>query len=98
MLQNNRKIPRLVAASLFTVVATLVLALSGCVGQAPVAEELVVQPVTATAEPSSEADIPVDPQVRLGRLENGLTYYVRPNRKPENRAELRLVVNAGSVL
>ena len=98
MLQNNRKIPRLVAASLFTVVATLVLALSGCVGQAPAAEELVVQPVTATAEPSTEAEIPVDPQVRLGRLENGLTYYVRPNRKPENRAELRLVVNAGSVL
>ncbi|MEE8591498.1 MAG: insulinase family protein, partial [Spirochaetia bacterium] len=98
MLQNNRKIPRLVAASLFTVVATLILALSGCVGQAPAAEELVVQPVTATAEPSTEAEIPVDPQVRLGRLENGLTYYVRPNRKPENRAELRLVVNAGSVL
>ena len=34
----------------------------------------------------------------MGRLENGLTYYVRANRKPENTAELRLVVNAGSVL
>jgi len=98
MVSNNRKIPRLAAASLFIVLTTLVLVLSGCAGQAPVAEELVVQTVTAAAEPSPEAAIPVDPQVRLGRLENGLTYYVRPNRKPENRAELRLVVNAGSVL
>jgi len=47
---------------------------------------------------SPEAELPIDPQVRLGRLENGLTYYVRPNAEPENRAELRLVVNAGSVL
>ena len=34
----------------------------------------------------------------VGRLENGLTWYVRPNRQPEKRAFLRLVVNAGSVL
>jgi len=51
-----------------------------------------------SGELSLETEIPVDPQVRLGRLENGLTYYVRPNSEPENRAELRLVVNAGSVL
>ena len=42
--------------------------------------------------------IPVDPQVTIGRLENGLTYYIRENKKPEKRAELRLVVNAGSIL
>jgi zinc protease len=70
--------------------------LSGCAGQPPI--EQVVQTVAAAAEPSPVAEIPIDPQVRLGRLENGFTYYVRPNRKPENRAELRLVVNAGSVL
>jgi len=39
-----------------------------------------------------------DAKLRWGRLENGITYYVRSNGKPENRAELRLVVNAGSVL
>jgi zinc protease len=39
-----------------------------------------------------------DPQVTVGRLGNGLTYYIRVNLKPEKRAELRLVVNAGSVL
>lgn len=42
--------------------------------------------------------MPVDPKVRIGRLANGLTYYIRHNALPENRAELRLVVNAGSVL
>jgi zinc protease len=42
--------------------------------------------------------MPVDPEVRLGTLPNGLRYYVRPNGRPANRAELRLVVKAGSVL
>jgi zinc protease len=42
--------------------------------------------------------IPVDPKVTVGQFANGLRYYIRENRRPENRAELRLVVNAGSVL
>ncbi|MEO6168191.1 MAG: insulinase family protein [Chitinophagales bacterium] len=42
--------------------------------------------------------IPFDSNVRTGVLANGLTYYVRKNVKPEHRAELRLVVNAGSML
>jgi len=42
--------------------------------------------------------MPVDPEVALGTLPNGLRYYVRANAKPANRAELRLVVQAGSVL
>ena len=42
--------------------------------------------------------LPVDPKVRIGTLPNGLRYYIRQNEKPEKRAELRLVVNAGSVL
>ncbi len=41
---------------------------------------------------------PVDPAVRVGSLDNGLRYYVRENGRPEQRAELRLAVNAGSVL
>lgn len=56
--------------------------------------------ITARVAPDGKEgdDLPLDPEVRTGRLENGLTYYVRQNQKPENRAELRLVVNAGSVL
>ncbi|MFA5781992.1 MAG: insulinase family protein [Bacteroidales bacterium] len=42
--------------------------------------------------------LPVDPNVVIGKLDNGLTYYIRKNKKPENRVELRLAVNAGSVL
>ncbi|HEY0672623.1 MAG TPA: insulinase family protein [Longimicrobiales bacterium] len=42
--------------------------------------------------------LPVDPSVTVGRLANGMTYYIRVNKKPEARAELRLAVNAGSVL
>lgn len=39
-----------------------------------------------------------DPKVKIGKLPNGLTYYIRPNSKPENKVELRLVINAGSIL
>ncbi|EDP94543.1 putative zinc protease [Kordia algicida OT-1] len=42
--------------------------------------------------------IPTDPNVKIGKLSNGLTYYIRNNGKPENKVELRLVVNAGSIL
>jgi zinc protease len=42
--------------------------------------------------------ISVDPLITTGTLPNGLRYYVRSNTQPQGRAELRLVVNAGSVL
>jgi len=42
--------------------------------------------------------IPMDDNLRYGVLPNGMTYYVRKNSKPENFAELRLAVNAGSIL
>ena len=41
--------------------------------------------------------LPFDPAVTIGVLPNGMRYYIRENHKPEKRAELRLVVNAGSV-
>ena len=42
--------------------------------------------------------LPMDSLYTVGTLENGLRYYIRVNQRPEQRAELRLVVNAGSVL
>ena len=42
--------------------------------------------------------LPDDPDVVTGKLENGLTYYIRPNHKPEKKVELRLAVKAGSIL
>ncbi|HET7712273.1 MAG TPA: insulinase family protein [Thermoanaerobaculia bacterium] len=52
----------------------------------------------APAQSVQRTPIPLDPAVRQGKLDNGLTYYLRSNRRPEKRAALRLVVNAGSVL
>jgi zinc protease len=42
--------------------------------------------------------VAIDPNVKIGKLDNGLVYYIRRNEKPEKRVELRLVVNAGSIL
>src|SRR6266571_3783252 len=42
--------------------------------------------------------MPVDPQITIGKFANGMRYYIRRNKKPEKRAELRLVVKAGSIL
>jgi zinc protease len=42
--------------------------------------------------------LPVDKQVIIGKLPNGLTYYIRHNEQPKNRAELYLVNKAGSIL
>ena len=50
------------------------------------------------AQVSLDAPIPVDSAVTIGRLDNGLTYYLRENNEPAARLELRLAVNAGSVL
>ncbi len=42
--------------------------------------------------------IPVDPNITHGQFANGLKYYIKVNKKPENRATLWLAVNAGAVL
>jgi zinc protease len=61
---------------------------------------LAVAGVASAQQPSGAAAVPLpfDPAVTVGTLSNGMRYYIRENHKPEKRAELRLVVNAGSVL
>ena len=39
-----------------------------------------------------------DPEVISGTLDNGLKYYIKQNAKPEKRLELRLYINAGSIV
>ncbi len=65
------------------------------------------KPTTKTAEVKKVAEkvenlntslIPDDPSVIRGTLSNGLKYYIKNNGKPEDKVELRLVVNAGSIL
>jgi zinc protease len=64
--------------------------------QTPPAVHEVSAASVASYGPSQQ--MPVDPEVVVGTLPNGLRYYVRANGKPGHRAELRLVVKAGSVL
>lgn len=45
-----------------------------------------------------KSKLPVDPNVTIGKLDNGLTYYVRHNAEPKGRAEFYLVVDAGAIL
>ena len=42
--------------------------------------------------------LPIDPNVRHGRLDNGLTYYIRHNTNPQERADFFLVMNVGAIL
>jgi zinc protease len=84
MKQMNRLyVVRLCRVALFAVV---------CLFAAPLAPAQ-QQTVGAPGSP-----LPYDPAVTVGTLPNGMRYYIRENHKPEKRAELRLVVNAGSVL
>src|SRR4029453_3307860 len=56
-------------------------------------------PPSAAAQRLAPGDpMPTDPAITRGRLANGLSYYILANKKPEKRAELRLVVKAGSIL
>jgi zinc protease len=54
--------------------------------------------VAARQATASSQLMPVDPAITIGKFPNGMRYYVRANPKPEKRAELRLVVKAGSTL
>jgi zinc protease len=53
---------------------------------------------TLSAQINLNDKIPQDPNVKIGKLSNGLTYFIRKNNKPEKKIELRLVINAGSIL
>ncbi|MEY4586561.1 MAG: hypothetical protein RIT05_979, partial [Bacteroidota bacterium] len=47
---------------------------------------------------SLSSSLSIDSKVKVGKLENGLTYYIRSNKKPEKKVELRLVLNVGSIM
>ncbi len=59
---------------------------------------LIAQIAWAQAPTRAAQPLPLDRAVKVGTLPNGLRYYIRKNGRPEKRAELRLVVNAGSIL
>ena len=73
--------------------AALLVAQAAPYAQAP----QVAKPDDAKTSPLTQI-LPLMPEMRAGTLENGLRYYIRENRRPEKRAELRLAVNAGSIV
>ncbi len=48
--------------------------------------------------PQEGSDIPADPAVTWGLLDNGLRYAILPNAEPPNRVSMRLFVDAGSLM
>ena len=51
----------------------------------------------AVAAVMQAQELPYDPELRKGVLENGMTYYIRHNGKPEGQAEFWIVHNVGAV-
>lgn len=86
---------------LFRALPLTALALAACAPARTAAPARNADPAPAARETrAAGTDIVLlgDTAVIRGTLPNGLTYYVRRNAEPRARAELRLVVNAGSVL
>ncbi len=53
---------------------------------------------TVGKNPETEADLlQLNPAIETGVLNNGVSYFIKENKKPENRVELRLVIKTGSL-
>ena len=50
------------------------------------------------AQAQMEQKVPVDENVRIGHLDNGLTYYIRHNELPKQRAEFHIAQAVGAIL
>ncbi|MBQ9418489.1 MAG: insulinase family protein [Bacteroidales bacterium] len=61
---------------------------------------VLAQSPSSTKEKKSDlaAQVPLDKKIIHGKLDNGFTYYIRNNKKPENMIQFRLVSNAGSIM
>ena len=90
-----RQVSRGVVAILLAFALSHASAQAQAQAQAPTGRETSAASVAAYA---LSEEMPVDPEVLVGGLPNGLRFYVRPNGKPAKQIELRLVVKAGSVL
>jgi zinc protease len=76
----------------FVLLVSTIVAALGIAG----AQQSAIPPAVRAA--TLEQMVPVDPLITVGTLPNGFRYYLRENRLPQARAELRLAVKAGSVL
>ena len=58
---------------------------------------LIIAAMTLPAQEAPEK-LPMDPEVRYGKLDNGLTYYIRHNEQPKQRAEFHIAQAVGAIL
>lgn len=54
--------------------------------------------IASTLHAQLDKELPFDPAITVGQFENGLTYFIRENAEPKNRANFQLVVKAGALL
>ena len=59
---------------------------------------LVFLTLLSLVAPAKERELPIDPAIKIGRLANGMTYFIRHNEQPKGRAEFWLVQNTGSLV
>jgi len=85
---------KMAGTALFLSIALAVLAPAG---RSIARAQATPPPGPASSAPLNQA-VPVDARITIGYLPNGLRYYIRTNERPSQRAELRLVVNVGSVV
>ena len=82
---------------LWILLPSVLLASAVFVDLAAQAQVTVAVPEEARTAPLDQLT-PVSPRVTVGKFANGFRYYIRENREPRNRAELRLVVKVGSIV
>ena len=76
------------------VLAAIVALVIGCAPGIASAEQQAAAPSAAALD----SRLPLDPSITAGRFSNGLRYFIRTTKRPEKRAELRLVVDVGSIV
>ncbi len=59
---------------------------------------LVAGLIIAQTQPLPDEKLPLDPKVKYGKLDNGMTYYVLHNEEPKDRASFYFVQNVGAIL
>lgn len=55
-------------------------------------------PFNIVAQADLTKTAPIDPDIRIGKLNNGLTYFIRKNKEPEKRASFYIIQNVGAIL
>ncbi len=59
---------------------------------------LIAMTTAVFAQDDNGLRVPVDPDIRMGTLDNGMTYYIKENHEPEKRASFYIIRDVGAVL